>query len=74
MNYGLLAFDVELECGAIGTHVKGDRSAHHEGKVDIVMSSGEIAQHGNVIGGQVGAKHRFNTLIVKFVTAADKFS
>ena len=74
MNCGLLAFDVELERGAIGTHVKGDRSAHHEGKVDIVMSSGETAQNRYVIGGQVGAKHRFNTLIVKFVAAADEFS
>ena len=74
MNYGLLAFDVELERGTIGTHVKGDRSAHHEGEVDVVMSSGETAQHGNVIGGQVGAKHRFNILIVKFVATADEFS
>ena len=74
MNYGLLAFDVELERGTIGTHVKGDRGAHHEGEVDVVMSSGETAQHRNVIGGQVGAKHRFNTLIVKFVAATDEFS
>lgn len=74
MNYGLLAFDVELERSAIGSHLKGDRSTHHEGKIDIVMSSGETAQHRNVIGGQVGAKHRFNTLIVKFVAAADEFS
>ncbi len=74
VDFGLLTVDIELKCGTVGPYIYGNWCTHHEGQVDVVMSSWEAANDRNVVSRKIGVEHRFDAFVFELVAAADERS
>ena len=74
MDFGLLTFDVELKRSTVSSYIHGNWCTHHEGQVDVIMSSWEAAHDGNVVRRKIGMEHRFDAFVFELVAAADERS